>query len=122
MLCRIKNGQTARLSPVDVIYSKLNLAVLEILKEEGFVANLEIKQDAAAKLIVVCLKYNFGDAVISELSTISKPGRRVYSNAVKIPKFHGGLGLNILSTSKGVMADYKARKLGVGGELLCSIF
>lgn len=124
MVARIKNGQTAKLYSVKVIYSKLNLAVLNILKSEGFIENFAVTKCEVTghDTIVVTLKYDMGLPVIKEFKRISKPGRRVYCKSDKIPNVYNGLGISILSTPKGVICNNEAWEHNVGGELLCTVF
>ena len=123
MLTRIRNGQAARLSEVRVSASKFLGRVLEVLKNEGYIADYSREETGKGKAeFVIQLKYHDGDRVIREVACISKPGRRVYSEISKLPKYYNGLGIAILSTSKGVMSDFDARQANVGGEVLCSVF
>lgn len=122
MLSQIRNGQQARLSSVRVHASKLLGNVLEVLKKEGFIRDYrKVEADARAEYEIE-LKYHEGERVIKEIVCISKPGRRVYCEISKLPKYYNGLGIAILSTSKGVMSDFDARQANVGGEVLCSVF
>lgn len=123
MLTLIRNGQAARLSKVRCQASKLLGNVLEVLKNEGFIEGYERVEISTGKAeFEIELKYHEGERVIKEIVCISKPGRRVYSEISKLPKFFNGLGIAILSTSKGVMSDFDARQANVGGEVLCSVF
>ena len=123
MVTRIRNGQNAGKEFVTVPNSKLRQAVLTVLKEEGFITDFRIEQiDEHRANIVVELKYVGGNGAIQEISVVSKPGRRVYSGSAKMPKVLNGLGIAIVSTSKGIMTDAKARKENVGGEVLCYIY
>lgn len=122
MLSIIRNGQSARLAKVSCQATKLLGGVLEVLKKEGFIADFKRVEDAGKSHFDIELKYHEGEKVIKEISCISKPGRRVYSEIAKLPKFFNGLGIAIISTSKGVMSDFEARQAGVGGEVLCSVF
>ena len=123
MLAQIRNGQNARLAKVTVVYSKFLAGVCEVLKKEGYIENAEKKEISAGKSVLeIELKYYEGESVIKELKPISKPGRRVYSKITKLPKFNNGLGVAILSTSKGVMSDFDAHQAKLGGEVLCSVF
>jgi len=122
MLAQIRNGQQARLAEVKVQASKFLGNVLEVLKKEGFINDYaKVEEDNQAEY-KIDLKYYEGERVIKEIVCISKPGRRVYCNIAKLPKYYNGLGIAILSTSKGVMSDFDARQAGVGGEVLCSVF
>ncbi len=122
MLAQIRNGQAARLGTVTVQASKFLGSVLEVLKAEGYIEDYAREEAEGKANFVITLKYYEGDRVIREAQCISKPGRRVYCAISKLPKFHNGLGIAILSTSKGVMSDFDARQAGVGGEVLCSVF
>ena len=123
MLTRIRNGIMASYDAVDIPSSKLKMNIAKVLKSEGFIKNYRIMNEGARETIRVFLKYDEnGVAVIGGLKRVSKPSRRFYTKTDKIPKVLGGLGVNILSTSKGVMTDREARKMGVGGEVLCAIW
>jgi len=123
MITRIRNGQMRSLSSVAIPASKFRAEILNILKNEGYILNYELRQDKNKKNnIFVDLKYNQGNPVIKEITRISKPGRRVYTKADSIPKIQNGLGIAIMSTSKGVMTDSDARKQNIGGEILCRVF
>jgi len=122
MLALIRNGQQARLATVRCHASNLLGNVLEVLQSEGYIAGFEKVTEEGKSEFVIELKYHEGDKVIKEIKCISKPGRRVYYSISKLPKFFNGLGIAILSTSKGVMSDFEARQANVGGELLCSVF
>ena len=123
MFTRIRNGQLRQLNKIDVPYSNFRLKILEILKSEGYINNFFIdKNTKDQKILKVELKYYEGSPVIKEIKRISKPGRRVYSSATSIPRIQNGLGLAIISTSKGVMSDTEARKNNIGGEIICRVF
>ena len=124
MLTRIRNANTAKHDTVDVPASKMKLAIANILVDEGYIAKYDLVEDGAFKTIHITLKYGVdkNEKVISGLKRISKPGLRVYASTENIPKVLGGLGTAILSTNKGVVTDKEARKLGVGGEVLCFIW
>ena len=123
MFTRIRNGQMRSLNQINVPASKFRLQILEILKSEGYITNFYLENiENNKKVLKVDLKYYEGNPVIKEIKRISKPGRRVYSRASSIPKIHNGLGLAILSTSKGVMSDEEARKNKIGGEIICRVF
>lgn len=122
MLTRIRNGQNAGKGAVLVPNSKLRAAVLNVLKEEGFISNFRVEKiDDHRANLVVDLKYVGGNGAIQEISVVSKPGRRVYSGSVKMPKVLNGLGIAIVSTPNGVMTDHKARLMNIGGEVLCKV-
>tara|TARA_A100000164_G_C21294007_1_gene490244 strand:+ start:121 stop:519 length:399 start_codon:yes stop_codon:yes gene_type:complete len=123
MFSRIRNGQLRQLKTIDVPSSNFRLKILEVLKQEGFILNFFIEKiEKNKKVLKVDLKYYEGMPVIREIKRISKPGRRVYSRATSVPKIQNGLGLAILSTSKGVMSDSEARKNKIGGEIICRVF
>ena len=124
MLTRIRNANTAKHDTVDVPASKMKLAIANILVVEGYIAKYDLVEDGAFKTIHITLKYGAdkNEKVISGLKRISKPGLRVYANTEDIPKVLGGLGTAIISTNKGVVTDKEARKLGVGGEVLCFVW
>ena len=122
MLTRIRNAQMRGMSKVVTPASKLRARVLEVLAEEGYIRGYaEIEKDGHKNLEIE-LKYYEGQPVISEIKRVSKPGRRVYSSVSDIPLVRNGLGISILSTSKGVMSDNVARNENVGGEVLCNIW
>ena len=123
MFTRIRNGQMRLLNTIDVPASKFRSQILEILKNEGFINNFRLeKKEDKKNILIIDLKYFEGNPVIKEIKRISKPGRRVYSRAVSIPKVQNGLGVAILSTSKGVMSDDDARKNNLGGKLFVGYF
>jgi len=123
MLTRIRNGQMRSLNKIEIPFSNFRLKILEVLKKEGYIVNFNIDDGKnKIKSILVDLKYYEGQPVIKEIKRISKPGRRVYSRADSIPRVLNGLGLAILSTSKGVMSDAEAVKNNLGGEIICRIF
>lgn len=123
LLSRIRNGLAARHATATTPASKLRLAILEVLKNEGYIRNYTLEEGKPAeKKIIIELKYNNDTPVIRELQRISKPGRRSYSSIADLPKVYNGLGIFILSTSKGVMSDHEARQQKLGGEILCKVF
>ena len=124
MLTRIRNANTAKHDTVDVPASKMKLAIAEILFNEGYIAKYEVVEDGAFKTIHITLKYGAdkNEKVISGLKRISKPGLRVYANKEDLPRVLGGLGTAIISTNHGVITDKEARKLNVGGEVLCFVW
>ena len=123
MLTRIRNGQMRSLNKIDIPFSNFRMKILEVLKKEGYIINFYIEDSKKkVKSIFVDLKYYEGQPVIKEIKRVSKPGRRVYSRAMSIPKVKNGLGLAILSTSKGVMSDSEAIKNNLGGEIICRVF
>ena len=122
MLTRIRNAQMRGMSKVVTPSSKLRIRVLEVLINEGFIRGYTEVEKDGQKNIDIELKYYEGQPVISEIKRVSKPGRRVYSSVSDIPLVRNGLGISILSTSKGVMSDNSARSENVGGEVLCRVF
>lgn len=123
MITRIRNGQKAGLASVKCPDSKLRQGVLEVLKNEGFIKGFESSElRKGISELRIDLKYYEGAGVIKEIKRVSTPGRRSYSTSSDIPKVKNGLGIAIISTSEGILADYEARKRNVGGELLCYVF
>lgn len=123
MLTRIRNGQHAKKAVVSVPASREKARVLDVLQREGFIRGYkEETGDAGHKNLLVELKYDESQPVIRELHRVSKPGRRVYFGVTDLPRFYNGLGVTIVSTPKGVMADHEARTAHVGGEVLCQVF
>ena len=123
MLTRIRNAITASYNTVDIPVSKTKINIAKVLRSEGFIKNYKIITDGKHRSIRVFLKYDGqGVSVIENLKRVSRPGCRVYSKADRIPKVLNGYGVNILSTSKGVITDKQAEKMGVGGEVICSIW
>jgi len=123
MLTRIRNGQMRSLNKIKIPFSNFRLKILEVLKKEGYIIDFNIDNGKQKiKFLSVDLKYYEGQPVIKEIKRVSKPGRRVYSKATSIPKVLNGLGLAILSTSKGVMSDVDAIKNNLGGEIICKVF
>ena len=124
MLTRIRNANTAKHDTVDVPASKMKLAIANILLDEGYIAKYDLVEDGHFQTIHITLKYGVdkNEKVITGLKRISKPGLRVYANTEDIPRVLGGLGTAIISTNKGVVTDKEARKLGVGGEVLCFVW
>ncbi len=123
MLTRIRNAQMRSKSTVKTPASKLRGWVLDVLAGEGYIRGYEAMDDAAGKPeYEISLKYFDGEPVIRELKRVSKPGRRVYASVSNVPQVRNGLGVSIVSTSKGVMSDNRARAENVGGEVLCTVF
>jgi small subunit ribosomal protein S8 len=123
MLARIRNGSLAEHEKVDVPASKLKVRLAEILKEEGFIKNFRLIEDKRQGVLRVYLKYGPGqERVISGLRRVSKPGRRLYVGADRVPSVLGGMGVAILSTPRGVLTDRESRKAKVGGEVLCYVW
>jgi small subunit ribosomal protein S8 len=123
MLTRIRNAQSARHPKVDVPASKLKMEIARILKEEGYIANFKMTEEGAKKSVRIYLKYTPGNTpVISRIERVSRPGCRVFVGSREVPRVLGGLGINILTTPRGVMTGSTARKENVGGELLCQVW
>ena len=123
MLTRVRNAIQARHPKVDVPASKLKAEIARILKEEGYIINFKVADEGAKKTIKIYLKYATNNApVISAIERVSRPGCRVYVRRSEIPRVLGGMGINILTTPRGVMTGRQARREGVGGELLCEIY
>jgi small subunit ribosomal protein S8 len=123
MISRIYNAQMRNKSKVSTPLSKLRVSVLDVLKTEGFIRGYASVEHAnGRKELEIELKYFEGEPVIREISRVSKPGRRVYASVRSLPRVNNGLGVAILSTPKGVMADHDARDNNVGGEILCTVF
>ena len=120
MLTRIRNANTVGHETVEIPASKMKKAIAEILKEEGYITDFDVIEDDKQGMIKVTMKYGANkERVISGIKKISKPGLKVYAKANDVPKVLGGLGIAIISTSKGIVSDKEARKLGVGGEVIC---
>ena len=123
LLTRIRNAAAARQTKTEVPASRLKIGVARILKEQGYITNYRVAEDNGKRTIKVYLKYAADSRpVISKIERVSKPGRRVYVGAKEIPRVIGGLGINILTTSHGVMTGKEAGDKGVGGEILCSVY
>jgi small subunit ribosomal protein S8 len=123
MLTRIRNAIMVKKKEVVVEpASKLKMAILDVLKREGYIEGYKIEGEGVKKKIIVYLKYYQGKPVIQVIERVSKPGRRIYVGVEEIPKVYNGLGIAILSTPKGVLSDREAKKLRVGGELICKVF
>jgi small subunit ribosomal protein S8 len=123
MLTRIRNAQRASHELVNIPSSKLKINVAKVLKSEGYIKNFRIISDGQHRFIRIFLKYDKeGVAIIEGIKRVSKPGCRVYAGSNEVPKVLNGYGINILSTSKGLMTDNEAKKVGVGGEILCAVW
>ena len=123
MLTRIRNAVSAKHSRVDIPASKLKLEIARILKEEGYINNFVLKGEGPKKVIRIFLRYDArGTSSITYLARVSRPGRRVYVNSHQIPRVLGGYGVNIVSTSRGLMSGKTARRENVGGELLAEVY
>ena len=122
-LTLIRNALQSKHQKVDIPSSKLLVEISKLLKEEGYISNFKVTEEGSRSILRIYLKYGSrGEQVVSCLQRISRPGCRVYSSSKDIPAVLGGLGINILSTPKGVLTGAQARKAGVGGEVLCSIW
>jgi len=121
MLTRIRNGQTARKVIVMMPSSTVKMAIASVLKCEGFIEDYAVEADGVKSNLSITLKYYTGEPVISKLKRVSRPGLRVYRNVGELPRVIGGMGVAIVSTSKGVMSDRVARSSGHGGEVLCTV-
>jgi len=120
MLTRIRNAQVAQKEEVEMPASKLKASIAQVLKDEGYIENFLI-QNESKPVLKINLKYYAGKPVIEKIERVSRPGLRIYKNTQSIPKIMNGLGIAIVSTSKGVMTDRRARATGVGGEVLCIV-
>lgn len=123
LLSRMRNGHQARKAVVECLYSKIGKDILDVLKEEGYIRAYKVKEiRAGVSRIDVELKYYEGEPVIKTLERVSKPGRRTYASIQDLDRPSNGLGIYVLSTSKGVVSDAAARKMNAGGEVLCRVF
>src|SRR5450631_484221 len=123
LLTRIRNAQMRRKSKVSTPGSRLRAHVLDVLKEEGYIRGYSVTEYGNGRTdFEIELKYFDGQPVIREIARVSKPGRRVYASVKALPRINNGLGISILSTPKGVMADHEARDANVGGEIICTVF
>jgi small subunit ribosomal protein S8 len=123
MLTRVRNAYAAKHQKVDVPVSNIKLEIARILKEEGFINNYKVIGEGPRRNIRVYLRYGpRGEQVMSKVERVSKPGCRVYVNSTSIPKVLAGMGINIISTSRGVMTDRRARREKIGGEILCRVY
>lgn len=121
LLTRIRNAHHAEKIALTMPGSKIKSAIAKVLKDEGYIEDFEASNDAGKPSLMIKLKYYEGTPVIEEIQRVSRPGLRVYKSAEELPKVNGGLGVAIISTSKGIMTDRAARTAGVGGEVLCSV-
>jgi small subunit ribosomal protein S8 len=121
MLTRIRNGLTSMKKSVSMPASTKKSAIADVLKNEGFISEYSTEEQDGKKVLTVVLKYFEGKPVIDKIERVSRPGLRVYSSSSQLPVVTGGLGMAIVSTSKGMMADRSAREQGVGGEVICSV-
>ncbi len=122
MLTRIRNAVRAGHEKVDVPASKLKLNIANLLREEGFINSHRVIKDGKQGIIRITLRYHKGVSVLNNLQRISRPGRRIYVDKEEIPSVRGGLGIAIISTSRGVMTDSAAKEKGVGGEVVCAVW
>ncbi len=121
MLTRIRNGLKAEKAAVSMPASNVKKAIASVLKEEGYITDFTTSEQNGKPTLEITLKYYEGRPVIDELKRVSTPGQRVYSGAEELPSVIGGLGVAIVSTSKGIMSERAARRAGVGGEILCTV-
>lgn len=123
MLTKIRNANKAGHEKIDVALSKMKLEIAKILKQEGYIKDFTVAKDDKQGVITIRLKYDSSKrGAISVIKRVSKPGIRIYMKKDKLPRILGGLGIMIVSTSKGIVTDKKARELGIGGELLCTVY
>jgi small subunit ribosomal protein S8 len=123
LICRITNAQQARLCYTSISLSKIKRKILDVLQQEGYIAGYEtVVSEDGKQSLKVALRYEQGKPIIKEFKRSSKPGRRLYTKASDMKKCYNGLGINIISTSKGIMADYAAKQENIGGEIICSVF
>lgn len=121
MLTRIRNAQSARKAEVSMPASKTKLALAKLFKEEGYIDEVKSAEMDGKPVLTVKLRYFEGKPVIASVKRVSRPGLRIYKNADELPKVLGGLGVAVISTSKGIMSDRAARKAGIGGEVMCYV-
>ena len=122
LLTRIRNANTVKHPTVSIPASKLKVELVKLLKEEGFIENYEIEKQKVGSNIIVTLKYAEGKPVITNLQRVSTPGLRTYAKSKKLPKVFDGMGIAIISTSKGLLTDRSAKAQGLGGEVLCYVW
>ena len=121
MLTRIRNAQQANKSDVTMPSSKLKISIAKVLENEGYINSYMVSDIESKRSLVISLRYYEGRPVISQIDRVSRPSLRVYRSSDNVSKVIGGLGISIVSTSRGVMSDHQARSLGQGGEVLCSV-
>jgi small subunit ribosomal protein S8 len=121
MLTRIRNAQMVNKADVTMPSSKVKAAIASVLKDEGYIEDFSVQNDGVKSNLTIGLKYYAGRPVIERIQRVSKPGLRIYKGSQEIPKVMNGLGVTIMSTSKGVMTDRKAQAAGIGGEVLCIV-
>ena len=122
MLTRIRNGLAVRKRTVTMPASNMKQAIAGVLKEEGYITDAAVEEDGVHRNLVITLRYADGVAAIEEIQRVSRPGRRVYANVADMPRVNGGLGIVMVSTSKGLLTDRQARLSGVGGEVVCRVY
>ncbi len=123
MLTRIRNGQQANKTVIECPNSRLRESVCNVLQDEGFIRGFKAEErENNKKVLLIDLKYSEGQGAIRQIDRVSKPGCRVYSGVKDLPRFYNGLGILVVSTPQGVMADHKARAENIGGEILCQVF
>ena len=121
MITRIRNGQSADKASVSMPASKFKQSIASVLKEEGYIQDWRVEGEGSKKQLIVDLKYYMGVPVIEKIKKVSRPGLRIYKSVEELPQVIGGLGIAIISTSKGVMTDRAARESGQGGEVICTV-
>ena len=121
MLTRIRNGQSADKISVSMPSSKFKESIANVLKEEGYIQDWKTEQEGSKKSLIIDLKYYMGKPVIDKIRKVSRPGLRIYKSSDELPQVIGGMGVAIISTSKGVMTDRSARESGQGGEVICTV-
>ena len=121
MLTRIRNAQAAEKASVSLPSSKMKQSLCQVLKDEGYIADFSVEENDGKTTLVIQLKYFGGKPVIERIQRVSRPGLRIYRGKDELPRVIGGLGIAIVSTSKGVMTDRQAREMGVGGEVICTV-
>ncbi|RMG58007.1 MAG: 30S ribosomal protein S8 [Gammaproteobacteria bacterium] len=121
MLTRIRNAQAAEKASVSLPSSKMKESLCKVLKDEGYIADYSVEENDGKPTLVIQLKYFGGKPVIEQVKRVSRPGLRIYRGKDELPRVIGGLGIAIVSTSKGVMTDRQAREMGVGGEVICTV-
>ena len=121
LLTRIRNAQTAEKISVNVTASKVKRAIVQVLKDEGYVDDYSMEEVDGKPVINIKIKYHQGAPAIAELKRVSRPGLRVHRGSSELPSVNGGLGIAVISTSRGMMTDRAARKAGIGGEVLCTV-
>ena len=122
LLTRIRNGLQVKKTKIVCPASKMKVAILKVLKDEGFIRDFVVIEDEKGKVIEISLKYHYGEPAIREIVRISKPGMRIYSSVKNMPVYKNNMGVSIVSTSKGVMTNFKAKEINIGGEVLCRVY